>query len=61
LNIGIIMKKETNLIPIPPLGRLLCEDCSSFCPKCGSSMKGKRLGFFGNKKCIHPQCGYMPP
>ena len=45
--------------PKPPLNRFLREDggCGT-CPKCHSSMMRMKLYFFGNKKCIHPECGF---
>lgn len=55
------MKKANNKPepPKPPLSRLLREDggCGT-CPKCGSSMQRTKFIFFGNKKCIHPKCGF---
>jgi len=46
--------------PKESITRLLREDGGcGVCPNCGSSMMRTKFIFFGKKKCIHPECGYV--
>lgn len=44
--------------PTPPICRTIREGCGKFCPKCGSTMSGKWLFFFGKDKCHAIECGF---